>query len=151
MKSPFPGMDPYLEGHWGDLHHRLIQYAGDALQPGLPNDLRAWVEERVFLATWPDYDIPLEHRSDYLACVSSGWRPGRRELYVMPLRQRLPVLPIPLRQHERPLPLDVQSLLDHAYAAGRYDDTDYRAALEPPLSSEDAAWAAELLQAAGTR
>ncbi|MGO9470092.1 MAG: DUF4058 family protein, partial [Isosphaeraceae bacterium] len=20
MKSPFPGMDPYLERHWGDVH-----------------------------------------------------------------------------------------------------------------------------------
>jgi hypothetical protein len=24
MPSPFPGMDPYLEGHlWPDVHHRL--------------------------------------------------------------------------------------------------------------------------------
>ena len=66
----------------------------------------------------------------------------------MPLRQRLPVLPIPLRQHERPIPLDLQALLDHAYAAGRYDDTDYRAELDPALPAEDAAWAAELLKTA---
>src|ERR1051325_10819994 len=51
MKSPFPGMDPYLERHWGDVHHSLIQYARDTLQPGLPADLRARVEERVFLET----------------------------------------------------------------------------------------------------
>lgn len=256
-------MDPYLESHWGDLHHRLIQYACDALQPELPGDLRARVGERVFLESGPDvlrvlvpdvhvaqvrpapawtptppsaggvavaeplvfevrsepitegyleirerdggkvvtvieflspanklggvgqdkylekqdeilrsdaslveidwvrtgrrvlalphYDIPVRHRADYLACISPGWRHSRRELYVMPLRQRLPVLPIPLRQHERPIPLDLQALLDHAYAAGRYDDTDYRAELDPPLSSEDAAWVAELLQSAAKR
>ncbi|HNV00430.1 MAG TPA: DUF4058 family protein, partial [Verrucomicrobiota bacterium] len=25
MKSPFPGMDPYMESHWGDVYHSLIQ------------------------------------------------------------------------------------------------------------------------------
>lgn len=49
MKSPFPGMDPYLEKHWGDVHHRLITYACDQLQPDLPDNLLARVEERVFL------------------------------------------------------------------------------------------------------
>jgi hypothetical protein len=49
MKSPFPGMDPYLEKDWGDVHSRLIVYACDALQRHLPEDLVARIEERVFL------------------------------------------------------------------------------------------------------
>ena len=36
MRSPFPGMDPYLEQFWGDVHHRLITYTCDALQRHLP-------------------------------------------------------------------------------------------------------------------
>lgn len=32
MKSPFPGMDPYLEAHWRDVHTRLIVYASDQLR-----------------------------------------------------------------------------------------------------------------------
>ena len=24
MRSPFPGMDPYLEQFWGDVHHTMI-------------------------------------------------------------------------------------------------------------------------------
>jgi hypothetical protein len=24
MKSPFPGMDPYLESRWSDVHPKLI-------------------------------------------------------------------------------------------------------------------------------
>ena len=48
-KSPFPGLDPYLELHWGDVHHRLIQYSSDAIQPALPEDLLARVEERVYV------------------------------------------------------------------------------------------------------
>jgi hypothetical protein len=49
MKSPFPGMDPYLEQHWLDVHSRLVIYACDQLQGLLPTDLVARVEERVYL------------------------------------------------------------------------------------------------------
>src|SRR5207244_3235598 len=49
MKSPFPGMDPYLEQHWRDVHASLIIYIRDQLQPNLPADLLARVEERVFV------------------------------------------------------------------------------------------------------
>lgn len=49
MKSPFPGMDPYLKQHWADVHHRLTTCACDQLQPRLPGQLRARVEERVFV------------------------------------------------------------------------------------------------------
>ena len=48
-KSPFPGMDPYLEQFWGDVHHGLLTYARDQLQSDLPDDLRARMEERVFV------------------------------------------------------------------------------------------------------
>jgi len=66
IKSPFPGMDPYLESHWSDVHHSLIQYTRDALQPNLPDDLFACVEERVFLeaeAGPRKYIIPDAHVS----------------------------------------------------------------------------------------
>lgn len=49
MGSPFPGMDPYLEKHWGDVHLSLIIYARDRLQPLLPTDLRARVQERILV------------------------------------------------------------------------------------------------------
>ena len=49
IKSPFPGMDPYLEAHWRDVHHRLVTYTSDFLQDGLPQSLRARMEERVFV------------------------------------------------------------------------------------------------------
>ena len=49
MKSPFPGMDPYLEAHWRDMHQSLVIYSRDELQAQLPGDLRARVEERVYV------------------------------------------------------------------------------------------------------
>jgi hypothetical protein len=42
-------MDPWLEKRWGDVHQRLVTYAADALQEVLPDDLRARLEERVFV------------------------------------------------------------------------------------------------------
>src|SRR5205085_7763517 len=51
MPSPFPGMEPYLEAHWRDVHARLVIYASDALQGILPSGLRARVEESVLLET----------------------------------------------------------------------------------------------------
>ena len=36
MPSPFPGMDPYLEQFWRDIHARCIIYAADQLQTYLP-------------------------------------------------------------------------------------------------------------------
>lgn len=68
MKSPFPGMDPYLEKHWRDVHASLIIYARDQMQRGLPGDLLARVEERVFVesddghsrSVYPDVRV-IEH------------------------------------------------------------------------------------------
>src|SRR5436190_5548982 len=47
MKSPFPGMDPYLEQWWRDVHHRLCTYSCDQLQDQLGADLRARIDERL--------------------------------------------------------------------------------------------------------
>jgi hypothetical protein len=51
MASPFPGMDPYLERFWGDVHARLVTYACDQLQERLPADLIARMQERVYVET----------------------------------------------------------------------------------------------------
>lgn len=54
-RSPFPGMDPYLESHWEDVHARLIGYAADAIEPQLPSDLVARIERGVHV------DVAGEH------------------------------------------------------------------------------------------
>jgi hypothetical protein len=41
MSGLFPGMDPYRERHWRDVHTRLIAYTADALQEQLPDNLVA--------------------------------------------------------------------------------------------------------------
>lgn len=86
-----------------------------------------------------------------MACVSPGWRRGRRLLYTMSLRQRLLTIPIPLREREPAVPLDLQALIDEVYVQGRYCQLDYGIDPVPPLPAGEAKWAQELLQTSGRR
>lgn len=94
-------------------------------------------------------DLPVSHRTPYLA---SAWRShgdsDSHEVYRIPLRERLPVIGIPLRKDDRDATLDLQALIDLAYEEGRYDDIDYSRPPEPPIEDADQAWAGELLKAA---
>lgn len=54
MKSPFPGMDPYLESRWRDVHSSLVIYARDAINRQLPSGLLARSEERTIVADEDD-------------------------------------------------------------------------------------------------
>jgi len=93
-----------------------------------------------------------EYRTLFQACVfRASWKQfGRKEAYRLPLRERLPAIPIPLRAADRDVFLDLQPLIDEAYLAARYDRTiDYTQPADPPLNAEDAAWANELLKNAG--
>ena len=56
MKSPFPGMDPYLEDYWGDVQASLAIYARDHLNGKLPGDLRARVESSITITDDEDDD-----------------------------------------------------------------------------------------------
>ena len=47
LKSPFPGMDPYLESRWPEVHASLIVYARNQINPQLPSDLQANIEENL--------------------------------------------------------------------------------------------------------
>jgi hypothetical protein len=74
MKSPFPGMDPYLEQHWEDVHTRLISYVADALQPQLSDDLVARMEEKVYIEDLAER----RRRKPDVAVIETPvpWRPG---------------------------------------------------------------------------
>lgn len=55
MRSPFPGMDPFLEApaRWPGVHHRLLSAIADILGDALAPTFIVSVEERVYIAT-PD-------------------------------------------------------------------------------------------------
>jgi hypothetical protein len=69
MRSPFPGMDPYLErpGWFPGVHQALITYIREALNDLLPPGYVADIGERLYIvqpdrSTYPDVAV-LEHPS----------------------------------------------------------------------------------------
>jgi len=51
MKSPFPGMDPYIEacGLWGDFHSHLIEKIGEKLADVAPEHYLVRTGERSYI------------------------------------------------------------------------------------------------------
>lgn len=70
-KSPFPGLDPYLQKYWGDVHQRFALYSSDALQGQLPEGLTARIETRVFVEEFGE-----RRRSISPDVHIAEWRPG---------------------------------------------------------------------------
>lgn len=64
MRSPFPGMDPYLEhpALWPDVHNSLLAAIRDALSPVVAPDYYVGLERRAYLLT-PD-DVVFVGRPD---------------------------------------------------------------------------------------
>ena len=262
MGSPFPGMDPYLEAHWGDVHTSLNTYARDLLQRQMPGGLLVRTEEHVSVEQeekavrgfYPDvriterdstaiepsspshvavaepkiYPIKTEPRTvrslriydtstgdqlitaiefispsnkdgeagtrtyfnkrelfiagevnfveidllrtgryilaaptgvtrnldtlpPYGASVFRGQKPDLIEWYPIELRERLPIIRIPLRPTDADATLDLQALIDAAYDNGGYNRTKDHRNPVTPLKEADAQWASELLQQRGSR
>ena len=87
-----------------------------------------------------------------MSASSAGWRGDEFEIFRAPLRERLPIIRIPLRRTDADVTLDLQGLVEQAYLTGRYDDDiDYRNDPEPPFDGDDARWADELLRHEGRR
>jgi Protein of unknown function (DUF4058) len=91
MPSPFPGMDPYLEAHWRDVHASLIVYASDTLQSALPRSLRARINERLMQETpeniarhpcYPDVWVVEYAARRGLGTRPEGWVPPAEPLLV---------------------------------------------------------------------
>jgi hypothetical protein len=261
MDSPFPGMDPYLERFWNDVHGKLIAYIADALNELLPPRYRATLQERVVIADidepgqtarypdvavldWPDGDEggvatavhsqlllirqpeilryesdPLkeyfveildsksgekvvtaievlspdnkrpgdgmaqfqrkqaEYRSagvnrveidllregkrmfefpetllspqrqkPYYVTVYRAVKPGECELYAIDLRDRLPVVHVPLRAEDRDVHLALQPLMNRVYRNGRFP-INYDEPSVPPLQGADADWGRQAVTA----
>lgn len=94
----------------------------------------------------PTIERLAEH--DYFAFVAEGMRVPSVDVYGWNLRDRLPVIPVPLAEDDAPAALDLQSAFADAYDRGGYDYAlDYDAEIMPPLGGTDAAWVRERLDA----
>ena len=73
--NPFPGMNPFLELQWSDVHTRLIAHICDALSEELPDDLRSLAEEHLAVTGISDK----RYRTD--VAVVERWRGGLPPLW----------------------------------------------------------------------
>ena len=90
--------------------------------------------------------------SDYRVLVSRGDDRGETRYWPISLRQRLPVIGIPLKDRAEEAPLDLGAVLSRAYDAAAYQATvEYDRPPEVPLAPADARWANQLLKSKGLR
>jgi Protein of unknown function (DUF4058) len=70
MASPFPGMDPYLEGEqlWVAFHHQLVTSLYQILLPGLVDKYRARVAQRHYITEQALFTslVREEHHEEYI-------------------------------------------------------------------------------------
>ncbi len=88
---------------------------------------------------------------DYLSCVR---RAGdeRYEVYPFTVRDRMPVVRVPLSEGWDDTLLDLQEVWDETYRLGAWHKgINYRSEPDPPLSPADTEWADDLLRGKGLR
>lgn len=90
----------------------------------------------------PIGDLP---ESDYYVLLSRARNRPQVEFWPIALRERLPIVPIPLKDDDADATLDLQQALNEAYETGGYRSYIYGGSPSPRLSHADAKWAAELL------
>lgn len=105
MPSPFPGMDPYLEGQlWGDFHHEFISGIRASLMPGVRPRYQVLVEERVYVS-YPEEPSARVIRPD--VSVAEGGVSIRRGGGTAVLEAPLSV-PLPVPEETREAYLEVR-------------------------------------------
>jgi Protein of unknown function (DUF4058) len=129
MAGPFRGMDPYVESQtaWPDSHRGTypINKLGSGRQAYLDmrdklHDPRVnLVEIDLLLGGAP---LPMKERIEpgaYYAFVARGARLPLAEVYRWTVRDPLPRIPIPLREPDPDVPIDLAALVTRVYDLGR--------------------------------
>jgi hypothetical protein len=91
--------------------------------------------------------MPLENRRacDYSVLVSRAEDRPRAGFWPIRLRQRLPIVPVPLQSKDPDARIDLQEVFHDVYDAAGYDDFIYAGRPNPQLSAKDATWARTFL------
>lgn len=86
----------------------------------------------------------------YFVLLSRAEQRPVLEVWPISLRERLPLVPVPLLAGDPDVSLDLQAAFETVYDACRFDvSLDYSAAPMTPLPPEDAAWAEQVLKRVG--
>jgi hypothetical protein len=89
--------------------------------------------------------------SPYYLLVAREQRAPRCHVWPASFDRPLPPIPVPLTRPDPDIPLALQPLVESICQRGRYEEEiDYAKPLTPPLSTEEAAWLKQRLQAGAT-
>jgi Protein of unknown function (DUF4058) len=95
---------------------------------------------------------PLFPPTDYWVFQSRAGDRKRPRGWPVGVRDRLPVVGVPLAKRDSDLPLDLRKVLDSAYDQMGYEyRIDYSVPPDPPLDSDNTKWAHALLRKKGLR
>jgi hypothetical protein len=91
--------------------------------------------------------MPLADRPacDYSVLVSRAEVRPLADFWPIGLRDRLPVIPVPLRPSDGEARIDLQEVLHSVYDTSGYEDFIYNGNPEPLLAPSDAAWAQQFI------
>ena len=113
----------------------------------LRNGQRTWERSDII----DDYLDDLGSPTDYLVMTSRSWSRSGADMHPISIRERLPVIAVPLRQNEPVVPLSLQTAFNRAYDGGPYrrGAVDYSKPPFPPLNDSQEQWRMALLAGAG--
>jgi hypothetical protein len=100
QKSPFPGMDPYMERRWRDVHVSLITFSRGQLNRQLRPPLRATAEERVFIET--DEDEIIQRSPDVFVVEHPSQGGAASAVVATPVGAAAEIEPVVIRLDEEP-------------------------------------------------
>lgn len=75
-RNPFPGMNPFMEQSWPDVHFRLIAGALETLGQQLPEDLIASAEEQLDVFSAEETAVRRKRADVAITEVTEGWKSG---------------------------------------------------------------------------
>ena len=85
--------------------------------------------------------------ADYYVLVSRAVAYPAAEVWGFNVQDEIPTFPVPLKEEDDPIPLDLRACLEEIYDDARYDNLiDYTKPSDPPLRKPDAEWAVEYLK-----
>lgn len=139
-KNPGPGRKSYLKKQKQILSRECHLIEIDLIRNG------------THVMSLPSWRLNEVEPFDYLVCVNRWPDRHKFELYPRSLRDRLPIVKIPLVAPDKDVPLDVQAAVEEIYHEARFGiRLRYDKPCVPPLSEVDQAWAYEMLEKAGIR
>lgn len=129
MRSPFPGMDPYLEqnGRWAGFHVRLNVHIAEALQQLVAPNYYIEIDKNTYLSIFPDVD-ELIGRPDVLITssptaiatqpVQASLMQAEPHIATLPMREEVAVRYLEVRERKTQEVVTVIEILSPANKRG---------------------------------